>query len=276
MTVRSTPPRLSIAALFFLVGAALALSLSAAPLRADAPREFRSMSISERLKLPPSTTVTLPDGRTTTVALLLDEHRARMDRIASAKELATALVFPPKHVIGSGVGHLGGDGIPIESHGVPVPGPSVATSPGLTLVPLVVPPSGAAWGGDYTAFCQQAQASLCLYVPGGVALDNAGGALLDLDYYIPEAQCPLSGGTWQTTWGGTSCNFLYPVTASVNYLPGLPPSAQISHTCKAPFFGATFDSHGFAQVNVVLPSGNAQLTPANAQSCVVKIYAPSS
>jgi hypothetical protein len=245
----------------FTICATALLIAAPAPTMAATP-DFASMTVAQRLALPPDTVVHLPNGRTVTIGALLSEHQARLARFSSAGSIHPVFSSP----------RLISDDPAI---------PPKALQPGVTtgaksLASQLFPVAGTApsskYAGDYQAVCTGAT-SLCLYIPGGVPYIGGNGEVDDFDFLIDKTQCSELKAQWVSSLTGSGCDFVYPTSASVSYFPGLPASATVTtQACSAMFKTAT-DVHGVTQLTFKQPQ-SVFFTLPQAETCYVEIMAP--
>jgi hypothetical protein len=242
---------------------------SSLPVAAQTPKLLGSIPLAQRLTLPPSTMVRLADGRIVSIATLMAEHTARLQRFGNARSLATRLQLSHPFVIGSQKLRFTG-GTPASA---PAPAPSAsAAGAGLPLVKRTF--NSIRWAGDYNAFCNAAQATACLYYPAGVPLEINNGAVSDADYLVGQTTCTeeggqaFSGGAPSVYWG---CLFIYPLSDQYSFFPGVPSNMQVVQACPAPFV-ADIDPHGAIALSSTMTT--IHFTPSATMSCVVQAYAP--
>jgi hypothetical protein len=231
---------------------------------ADSVRAFSSLSAHERAHLPESTKVTL--GKVvTTLGTLRAEHMRLHAHFAGASSLgkrAGSALNSERFVVVRGLHVTGLSNVAIIA--------SLST-------PLIEPASGYAAGGlDMQAFCNAAQATICLYYPASTTLCQCGGWASFTDGYVTNASvCADENGVMLVS----GCQYNYPTYYTVQFYPGagsgpggLAPFAYKWH-CDPRFWKVTeIDPHGVVAVNTTVPEGQNFTTGSSASTCLVRVW----
>jgi hypothetical protein len=131
------------------------------------------------------------------------------------------------------------------------------------------PPSDYAYAPkDMKAFCNAAGASACLYLPPQQLIQMGNNIALDVDTLIDAAQCVSDGGEWNTYFGASMCDFQYPVTIKVNFTPAA--NYQISSTvqCDQSIYTYQIDVHGAVLISI---NQSGDFTTGTSPWCVIKL-----
>lgn len=190
------------------------------------------LTLAERLRTAPGTTVVQLGPRTTTLAALRAAHRAREAALARAGAAGARLY--DNGVAGRGPVRVGGTTI----------GPQ----------PFIEPQSQyASAPADMRAFCAAARASACLFLPPGQQMTLTSPSIAsDWDSLITLPQCAAEGGTWQGTWNAPAyfCAFAYPASVTVHFTPAANFKLSQSATCDTSIFGYNVDTHGAVFIQI--------------------------
>ena len=121
---------------------------------------------------------------------------------------------------------------------------------------------------DMKAFCAAALASACLYLPPQQEIVNYNGSALDVDALIDQSQCTSEGGSWVNSFDGPLCHFLYPQSVTVRFTP--PSNFQVSSTaqCDQSVFTYQVDTHGAVAISI---KQSGTFTTGSSPWCVVKV-----
>ena len=242
-------------------------------------RSIASLTPDERMRLPEDTMVKLETGRTSrTVSLgtLRAEHRARLDRFASAAALGRMVAGTLTPQPGSSQQptsplikptRSGTENQNISANRSVMPSQISAFA---TLVPFQPPNAKGTIPKDYLAFCKAANASACIYLPANANLTNPPldlpltWWLMDFDYLMTDNNvCRNLGG--DPTLGG--CAFYYPINHTINFIP----TGQLSSTlsCKPPSTHV-LDPKGAAKVQYYFNAGTLNLGAP--LTCVMQVW----
>jgi hypothetical protein len=156
---------------------------------------MNALTPAQRTSLPDATLVRLTTGRVASLGVLRSEHRARMQRFATA---ASA-----DRLVRTGADHAGA--------------PSTLNK----LVPMKPVKGGPV---DFVSYCRSVLASACLYLPPslGLAYDAPSDSFVDTDFDVTRATCKSEGGKWD----GSDCNYYYPAGYHGSFNPGPPPPGE--------------------------------------------------
>jgi len=204
-----------------------------------------------RQSLPDSTVVTI-GKKTVTLGVLRRAHLAREQFVAKAAQTGTTLRrrFQPQTqppLKASGTGHPITLATPSQ--------PSLNLSGlGKVLSNTVLEPSSqyASTPADMKAFCLNAWAAACLYVPPQQpAIQTLQGQLLATDTLIDQGQCSAEGGKWANYYGNvTGCGFLYPNSVTVHFTPATNYKLKSSAQCDPSWWTYTVDPHGAVAISL--------------------------
>ena len=234
--------------------------------------KLEQLTPAQRDSMPANTGVTLRNGRQTTLGELRAIHARKQARFANAIKLgqsARSGLTPGAFSAGGNQGGLGGLK-PLKE----LPPAKIK------MVPMQNVPMAAA---DYRSFCNGADASGCLYIPGDEILNTLpgyNGYIFSFDELVTDSGvCRSEGG--MIYYG--SCAYPYPVTYRANFNPGTPPAGQqigagvTSKTnCGSPFM-FSIDPKGAIQLNFPVQAGASILGDLGARptyTCVVQVYVP--
>jgi hypothetical protein len=105
---------------------------------------------------------------------------------------------------------------------------------------------------DMKAFCLNAWAAACLYLPPQQpAIQWVNGQLLAIDTLIDKGQCSSEGGHWATYYGNANaCGFLYPSSVMVHFTPASNFKLSSSAQCDSSWWAYTIDAHGAIKVGL--------------------------
>jgi len=224
-----------------------------------------------RQSLADSTVVTI-GKKTVTLGVLRRAHLAREQFVAKAAQTGTALrrQFQPQNrslprslatapamlptatptqppLKASGAGHPVTLATPSR--------PSLNLSGlGKVLPNTVLEPSSqyASTPADMKAFCLNAWAAACLYLPPQQpAIQTLQGQLLATDTLIDQGQCSAEGGKWANYYGNVAgCGFLYPDSVTVHFTPATNYKLKSSAQCDPSWWTYTVDPHGAVAISL--------------------------
>jgi hypothetical protein len=147
---------------------------------------------------------------------------------------------------------VGGVRLP-QLPGKPKPSISINFGEILSKIGIVEPESVyASVPNDMKAFCNNAWASACLYLPpqqtGLVSQPGYNGQLdiWDFDGLIDANTCGGEGGSWQDT----ACVFVYPASYQVNFKPAANFKLASSVQCDQSIWNYQIDVHGAISVQI--------------------------
>jgi len=236
----------------------------------EAGLKIEQLTQAQRDSMPDNTGVTLRGGKQVTLGELRAIHARKQARFANAPRLGQSAGFTLGAL--SAAGRQGGSaGLrPIKE----LP-PSK-----IKMVPMQNVPMAAA---DYRSYCNGADASGCLYIPGEESLNTLpgyNGYIFSFDELVTDAGvCRSEGGIMY--YG--SCAYPYPVVYRANFNPGTPPAGQqigagvtSRMNCAAPFMPSV-DPRGAIQLNFPVAAGASALGGSGARptyTCVVQVNVP--
>ena len=105
---------------------------------------------------------------------------------------------------------------------------------------------------DMKAFCLNAWAAACLYLPPQQpAIQTLNGELLATDTLIDQGQCNSEGGRWGTYYGNaTGCGFLYPNSVTVHFTPASNFKLRSNGQCDSSWWTFIVDPHGAVRIGM--------------------------
>jgi hypothetical protein len=223
-----------VVALVGSAGAPRVLAAAAVPLA--------KLSLSERLRSAPDSTIVQLGPRTTTLGQLRAAHRAREAALLRAR--STGIVLRGKLTLGN-----------------------VA----VVAQPFVEPPSQyASTPADMRAFCAAAQASACLYLPPDQQVTAEQAGVSDWDSLVTQSQCAQEGGTWSAIWSDWFCAFNYPASVTVHFTPAANFKLAQSANCDRNTFAYKVDNHGAITISLSIAMP-VIMTTGNNMTCVVSV-----
>jgi hypothetical protein len=244
-------------------------------------RSIASTTPDDRMRLPDDTVVSVQSGRTTrsvSMGTLRAEHRARVERFASAAALGRTVAgnLQPPSSAPLGPGGTASQSTPMKAMKSGAGGSNqgsyaapAKTSAFATIVPFKPPTAHGTIPNDYVDFCKAANATACIYLPANAPITDPDINtslywVMDFDWLITDTNvCAASGG--YAILGG--CAFYYPRDYAANFTPTGPLSTTVS--CNAPAV-QQFDPKGAARVFYPSPYGTVTLNkPA---TCVVQVW----
>ena len=216
------------------------------------------LSLDARRQTLPDTTLVSIGKKTVALAVLRHAHAARQSFAGKAADTSAMLRrrFRPSLPTTTATG------APIKSTGAghPVvlasPTPISLNLSGIAKVlgnTVLEPPSQyASTPADMKAFCQNAWAAACVFLPPQQpAIQLSQNKLLATDTLIDRGQCDSEGGTWSTFYGGvTGCGFLYPDSATVHFRPASNYKLSSSAQCDSSWWTYTVDPHGAISISL--------------------------
>jgi len=238
---------------------------------ASTARAVESLSATELATLPDTTLVRLKTGRTVTLGVLRSEHKLRLQRFGQAAKLGALQRQELAKQVQLHKGALG----------------NLFSS--TTLVPmsfsLIDFQDNLPFPEDFSAFCEAAVATACLYFPSAVmylvtfGTSANAGVYVDYDPLMTDQQLCQSEGGVAGSSSQPGCNYYYPAQYNLTFNPGQPTAQGYSVThvaiCARPF-AYTVDPHGAVALNVpgrsTPPSRPSVVTLPSVASCVVQVF----
>ncbi len=241
-----------------LVVAGAALLCGASPTNAV---PLSRLSLRERLSTAPASTVVRLGTRTVTLGQLRAAHNARevyLEKAGTFGLNAAGLLQKQKPVVlkVASKGNVGRNLGPILSSNAVVEPPSqYASAP-----------------ADMKAFCSNAKASACLYLPPQQQVSPWNGAILDQDGLIDQSTCQNEGGSWAQwfSFGGYVCGFNYPTSVVVHFTPSSSYKLTQTASCDKSVWNYQVDVHGAISIQAN-PQYYASFTTGNNPTCVLRV-----
>jgi hypothetical protein len=241
-----------------LVAAGAALLCGASPSNAV---PLARLSLQERLRTAPASTVVRLGTRTVTLGQMRAAHTAREANLEKAGVLgvnaAGALKAQKPVVLRAPVrGNISRNlGAVLSSNAVVEPPSQYSSTP-----------------ADMKAFCSNANASACLYLPPQQQLTPWNGAILDQDGLIDQSTCQKEGGSWGLwfSWNGDVCGFNYPTSVVVHFTPSSSYKLTQTASCDKSMWSYQVDVHGAISIQAV-PQYYANITTGTNPTCVVRV-----
>jgi hypothetical protein len=221
-----------------------------------ATRPIAALSVKERTTLPASTRVTV-GKRVTTLGVLRTEHLLALKRFANASSL----------------GKSAGTVVALKGYQVSKKtSANIATIiAGLKDTAVIEPASGYSAGGlDMQAFCNAAQATVCLYYPASTTLCQCGGWASVLDPYITDPKiCAAENGVLIVS----GCQYNYPTYYTAQFNPGTGPPFAYKVACDPKYWKINaIDPHGAVAITTTVPEGQNFTTGSSPSTCVVRVW----
>jgi hypothetical protein len=272
-------------ALFVAVSLSLTIaavrSIAAQQRPANGPVPLERLSVEERAKTSPDSTVVQFRNKTFTLGQLRAAHQMRTTSWAKAQAngvlAAQNLNRQQPRLVTGKTGATDGR-INLDQPQGPTFHQPAAHHGGIPNLPTpqwVTEPASdyASVPADMKAFCAAAAASACLYLPPQqeIDFDNRNNTFaFNYDELIDHSQCTSEGGSWQQSGNQGDCMFSYPQSVTVTFTP--PPNFQISSTaqCDQSVFTYQVDIHGAVAISMKqLHTG--YIIPGPSTWCVVRV-----
>lgn len=202
------------------------------------------LSLQQRLQGLPDSTLVSVGPKTVVLGKLRAAHRAREASTLQARDqgLSAASKFHAANPVISGLPH---DTLSSPKPTLP---PIKLSGLGKLVADVLEPPSlYAATPADMKAFCQNAWASACLYLPPGQSFVSAsGGRIADVDPLLDQSQCSSERGSYSSN----GCMFLYPASVLVRFTPGANYQVATSAQCDGSWWTYTVDPRGSISIGL--------------------------
>jgi hypothetical protein len=250
---------LAAASLFVVCAGAIALAgsgIASRALGATADVPFEKLSLDDRLKNAPDSTVVHLGARTTTLGAMRAAHAAREAGLSQAGALGLAAQGKMTTVVGVTTVTVGAAQA-VNVGGTPPPKPVVEPQSDYASTPA-----------DMKAFCKAAAASACLYLPPDQQFFPYGGIAYETDGLVTSSQCTQEGGTWDSGYGGF-CQYNYPASVVVHFTPAPNYKFTQSAHCDKNIFSYTVDDHGAIEIIATVSSQGTNT--GNDASCLVTV-----
>jgi hypothetical protein len=218
---------------------------------------FEKMSIDDRLKNAPDSTVVHLGTGTTTLGAMRAAHAAREAALSQAGALGLAAQGKMTTVVGLTTVTVGGLRA-VDVGGTPPPKPVVEPQSDYASAPA-----------DMKAFCKAAAASACLYFPPGNTMYTNGNIAFEEDMLVTQSQCTQEGGGWYQGYVGFYCQYNYPAVVVVHFAPAANYKFTQSAHCDKNIFSYTVDDHGAIQITANV--AGLGTTTGDDASCLVTV-----
>ena len=240
-----------------LIASALALIGAAAAV------PLERLSVQERLHGLPDSTLVSVRGKTLTLGSLRAAHGAREASASNVRSLGASSARslhvgnPTTGGAGTATGRTNVVNPGLPHNGLFTPQPAQTQRPvklpgfgGLTAYVFESPSQYAGAPADMKAFCKNALASACLYLPPQQPFlsfgDSSGSTLADVDPLLDQSQCGAEGGRWSSN----GCLFLYPAGVLVRFTPGPTYQATTTAQCDGSWWVYTVDPRGTIKIGL--------------------------